>query len=576
MHGYYIKNIGMNRGKPRIWLEGRQIEDAGLSPGARFDIRTKSGSIILEAKADGSRIVSSKKKGDKEIPVIDINSKDLLALFDGMSAIRMVQKEGEIYLLPMASEIKKKERYTRLKNKLLANETLKIGSLSHGVGVLTHALHSGMSDAGVKTELAFANEIRENLITHAQTANSAWSPSTIPLSAPIQELAFDAKALDSLPKVEILESGLPCSGASVAGRSSRGTKHPEEHPEVGHLVVAALVIIAKVNPAIYVLENVVPYSSSASASILRNQLRDLGYNIHETILEGRDFNEIENRKRWCLVAVSEGVHFDWAMLQRPEKKDLVLSDFLDPIPEDSPLWSEMKGLKAKQERDLEQGKGFKMQVFKEDSELVGTMTKGYGKIRSTDPKLAHPSDPDLLRQFTPNENARFKSIPLDLIEGLSNTIAHEAIGQSISHGAFKAVGSLLGETIKQFAKDSGIDLKDPAAIVSLASAIANEVRESSEFIVSEIKRPVKGSIYEGPITINDLGMIVQDVGNGVGILHESKAIGDVSLNLGERVAINYPKSGLAIVDFFDREANVMDDILSASMHVNVNSSTPEL
>src|SRR5690606_31610596 len=131
-----------------------------------------------------------------------------------------------------------------------------------------------------------------------------------------------------------------------------------DHPHVGHLVVAALMILAKANPAVVIFENVVPYASSASASILRNQLRDLGYNTHETVLKGADFNALEHRDRWCMVAVTEGMHFDWSMLQLPAKQPLTLSDVLDDIPDDHPMWSEMKGLKAKQERDIAAGKGF--------------------------------------------------------------------------------------------------------------------------------------------------------------------------------------------------------------------------
>ena len=80
----------------------------------------------------------------------------------------------------------------------------------------------------------------------------------------MQELAFDEWAMKHLPTVEILEAGLPCSGASVAGRAKRSLALAEEHPEVGHLVVSFLMVIARVKPAVVLLENVKQYLTTGS------------------------------------------------------------------------------------------------------------------------------------------------------------------------------------------------------------------------------------------------------------------------------------------------------------------------
>lgn len=113
----------------------------------------------------------------------------------------------------------------------------------------------------------------------------------------------------------------------------------------------------------------------------------------------------------------------------------------------------MDGLKAKEERDKEAGKGFAMQILTERDMKCPTITKGYAKVRSTDPKLQHPSNPGLLRQFTPAEHARLKGIPEQLVSGLSATIAHELLGQSICYEPFLAVASLIGETLKNVSID---------------------------------------------------------------------------------------------------------------------------
>ena len=407
---------------------------------------------------------------------IDINSKALLAIFDGMAAIRVVVKQDQIYLLPLASEVKKRERFVRLREKLENGEPLAIGSLSYGGGILTHAIHAGLESAGINSKLAFANEIRGELLEHAAIHNDAWSETTQILSAPMQELAFDDRGVASIPKVEILEMGLPCSGASKAGKSKRGLENPEAHPHVGHLVVAALVIVSKTNPCFVVLENVPEYSQSASADILRNQLRDMGYNTHEKILNGKEWGAIENRNRWCMVASSVGIEFDFDQLQPPVVQENKLGDVLEPMALDDPRWTPMQGLKDKEIRDIAAGKGFKMQTFGADAGSIGTVTKGYGKVRSTDPKVKHPTDPNLLRQLTPVEHARVKQVPDHLVDGLCSTTAHEVLGQGIVYQPFKGVGALVGDALNSFVGrprvgTSAIKLID----VSVSDVEVNEV-----------------------------------------------------------------------------------------------------
>lgn len=569
LSGYFVKQVGRNRGKPRIWLEHQELATAGFKPGDRYEVRMKDGSVILSANPDGSRVVSAKparREGDAPVPVIDLNSEKLLALFAGMAAVRLVQFDGQIHLMPLAAELRKKERTSRLLRKLENDEPLSVGSLSHGAGFMTHSLHEGLQRAGLSTRLAFANDIRPELLQHASQRNDAWSPDTIPLAAPMQELAFDHAAMARLPRVEIAEAGIPCSGQSKSGRAKLGLSVPEAHPEVGHLIVAALVIIARVNPAIVLLECVPQFASSGSAAILRSQLRDLGYNTHETVLNGRDFNALEARERWFMAAVTDGMHFDWEMLQYPEKRTTRLSDVLDDIPDNSPLWSEMAGLKAKQARDIAAGKGFLMQIFRPEDARIATVTKGYARVRSTDPKIAHPTNPDLLRQLTPAEHSRIKQHPPRLIEGLANTIAHEVLGQSVVRDPIVAMGEAFGRSI--YALASG---EQPPSAAALFEAVADQIKSTASLTVSELRQPLANVKYVGPITVLELGSAIQDIGNGVGIVHRASAV--QGARLGELVTVQYPSTRAApTVKRHDTPAPDVSEPLRARLRVEAQAT----
>lgn len=452
MKDVWIKKVGENRGRPRIFLDGLQAIRAGFSPGQRFDAEVDGQRIVITRNDDGSRVVSSRKKSGESLPVIDINSRELLQVFDGMDAVRVVVGVDRVYLLPLASQARKVERLGRLKDKLQSGEPLAAGSLAHGGGVLAHAVHQGLHDAGIACDLHFANELRDDLLEQAIDHNTVWSDQTAALALPMQEMAQDEWLLAQLPKLEILEMGLPCSGASTAGRTKNQLTMMEQHEEVGHLVYSALVIISKTNPAVVLLENVPAYATTASAQILRHQFRDMGYSTHEAVLDGQDYGALEKRVRWCMVAVTNGVEFSFDNLAPPVRVVKTLGQVLDAgIGLDDPAWREARYLKDKEARNALDGHRFKMQFVTPQSTSVPTLRRHYNKGGSPDPRLRHPIDERLSRLLTPGEHAAVKQVPVELIAGLPATKAHELLGQGIAYEPFRAAGQRIGEAVLVFA-----------------------------------------------------------------------------------------------------------------------------
>jgi DNA (cytosine-5)-methyltransferase 1 len=456
MKDVWIKKIGENKGRPRIYLDGLQAVRAGFAPGERFEVIVDEDGrrVILQKNRDGTRRVSMKERGGKQYPVIDINSSELLGLFEGMDVVRMVVGTDSVYILPLASEVKKKERLARLTTKLRAGEPLAVGSLAHGGGILAHAVHQGLQAAGVDCHLAFANEIREDLLAHAAEHNDAWGGGgTAAVNLPMQEAVQDDWLMSRLPLLEVLEVGQPCSGASKAGRAKRGGGHAENHPEVGHLIFSTLVIIARTQPAAVLLECVPGYACSASADILRNQLRDAGYKVHEAILQGRDFGSLENRIRWCCVGVTQGVEFSFERLVPAVREVRTVADILDPsIGPDDELWRTVDYLKSKRERDEAKGSRFHMQFVQPTDSQVPVLRKAYYKGGSTDPRLVHPTDPERSRLFTHGEVARIKGVDETLVQGLSRTQAIEVLGQGIVYEPFRAAAQRIGEALLRAAE----------------------------------------------------------------------------------------------------------------------------
>lgn len=547
MDGYFIKSVGLNRGKPRVWFQGLELERAGFQPGQSYQIEVKGRTLVLTLHPDGSRVVTPKKVRSRTLPVIDLNSRELLAAFDGMAAVRVVVKDGAIYVLPLASELKKVERFQRLRSRLEQGQPLRIGSSSHGGGIMSHAIHEGLKRAGVTSEVTFANEIRSELLEHASIYNDAWSADTIPLAAPMQELAFDERGLAHVPQVEIYEVGIPCSGASRAGRAKRGLGQPEDHPEVGHLVVPTLILLNKAAPAICIFECVPLYSASASASILRTQLHEMGYTTHERIMCGKQWGALENRERWCMVAVTKGLDFDFDQLLPPDAAEHKIKEILEDIPLDDARWQKFEYLVDKQERDEAKGSNFKMQIATEDYESVGTITKGYAKVRSTDWKLRHPEKPDLMRLFTPVEHARLKGIPEHLLGDAATSLQHEILGQSVIYGKFTDVGQHIGNAVNRMMGHAVVPLANRAAVFKDALGIKQEAADLAAHVVTELScAEQSGGKYVGQVVAVGDEVIVQQTREGVGVLHDALAFRERP-SIGSVVAVQY-RDGTALVE----------------------------
>jgi len=63
--------VRANKGRARIWLEGKRLTAAGFAVGSRFNIEVIEGALVLRLDASGSRRVS----GKGERPIIDLSGR---------------------------------------------------------------------------------------------------------------------------------------------------------------------------------------------------------------------------------------------------------------------------------------------------------------------------------------------------------------------------------------------------------------------------------------------------------------------------------------------------------------------
>ncbi len=445
-HIAYIRPYAKD-GHRRIWIEGRRVSDSGFAPGGRYAVRYDVAARFVELTVTDAigKKVHRKTKNGGDWPIIDLFNGTLDSVIGDCSRLRVEFHPGRIRITTAPLRAAAARRAEQLTRTLAANQPLRMGSLFHGLGVLDYAVHSGIEDGGIATELRFAVEREVQYLDASLAANPVWTANALALLGDIQDID-----LADLPKVDALCAGIPCQGASDQGRTALGLKAPEMHPEVGHLFLPFLRIVEAVQPSVVLIENVPKYESTLSFEMIRRTFANLGYEMETLELCGNDFGALEDRRR--LVAVARVPEMPPVLACIDAFKAPVahaIADVLDPVPADAPEWKPYQGVHDKLARDaLKPGNGFKLNLLAAEDRKVPTLIKGYSTTKAWQPFLRHPTDAGLMRKFTAVEHARIKGIPEALIRGLPPTVAHETLGQSVIFPVFRAVGQAIARSLR--------------------------------------------------------------------------------------------------------------------------------
>lgn len=449
-------SVTESRGTPRVWVEGERLAREGIRPGMILSAFIEHGRMILspasvQAKQQGRTVTVSKRtRRGKITPLIEIRLPDLIKLF-GLAA-RVVVKivKGRLSISRHHLDDKIARRETRFIERITEGKPLEVSSLYHGGGVLSRALHDGFTQSGVANGIKLAAEIEPKYLDASLSNNrDIFLDNAIILNAPMEQLAFTSSGME----MDVCEGGVPCSGASRAGRASNGLMHPEEHDSAGAQFYAYLRMIEILNPAICFLENVCEYRRSASYAIVCATLKMLGYRLMDRVVNGNDFGVLENRDRMVMVAISEGleVDFDLNAIEPVREKEATLAEVLEPAAEAEreAEFRDYAHLREKEERDRKAGKGFMRNLLTPEADKVPTLVRDYAKAGSTSAQLQHPTNPLLTRLLTVLEHTRVKGIPAPLVSGLPKTVAHSILGQSVIYPAFVALAKSLGRSLRQ-------------------------------------------------------------------------------------------------------------------------------
>jgi DNA (cytosine-5)-methyltransferase 1 len=444
--------ISESRGVARLWLEGQKLLKAGVMVGARYEVRACRSTRRLELvpckgqEAGRAFTVSRRERNGVVVPLLEFRSPVLREVFSAADKVRVVIRLGRILITEIDKDRKVAERLLRLQQKVRRSEPLAVCSLFHGGGVLDRSVHSGLLRSGVGSFVQIGVELEGQYLDASLRNNPMlWTDESIAICSDIR----DVKRGPDIPQCDLLVAGIPCTGASRSGKAKNKLVATEDHPSAGALFMDFLEFVRFANPAIAIIENVPDYLNSTSMMVIRSALASFGYSVFECILDGAKYGALENRSRMAVVAYTEG-----ALTNLTEDdvlplrtKEATLEAILEPISPNDARWRSFDYLHDKETRDLAAGKGFQRQLLPSSAATCGCIGRGYAKGRSTEPFILHPTKPGLSRLLTAREHARVKTIPEEVVAGVSETVAHEILGQSVIFTAFEALAAAVGRLL---------------------------------------------------------------------------------------------------------------------------------
>jgi DNA (cytosine-5)-methyltransferase 1 len=418
-----VTPLGRNRDKSRLWIETRRLEALGFPPGTPFTVEARGDELVLRPSILAENHVSSRRTATGLRPIIDVANQAYLGPLADFPELKVTGWHERLQISPT-------RRATAIVRSRRLEPPFRVLEVFAGGGTLTAAVAGNEAyaiSAGIEIDPRFAD---------------IWQAAH-PGAALIQA---DIRAVETsdLPEFDILIGGIPCTSHSNLGRAKKGLGGKPELGDTGDLFLPVIGIVRERMPAAILFENVPSFGTSLAGQLLTTHLERLGYHVFTTVLKpNEEWNEIEDRKRWILVATLDRPFH----LKAPGIPNTTpVSDFLDPpdperdAPDARRIAATIEGLRRHQERHRALGHGFGFTVLDGSETRIPVIPKSYHKVNSG-PFVRTPYGLRLLRL---PEIERIRGIRLgisDYVEGVM------AVGQGVQPRVFHEMFNRLSKCV---------------------------------------------------------------------------------------------------------------------------------
>ncbi|MCL2399399.1 MAG: HpaII family restriction endonuclease [Defluviitaleaceae bacterium] len=322
-------------------------------------------------------------------------------------------------------------------------EKLKSIDLFAGIGGVRLGFDQAFGDS---VETVFISEWDEK----AQQTYRANFPNSVEISGDITQI--DEKVI---PSFDICLAGFPCQAFSLAG-AKKGFNDDYKGMSRGTLFFDVVRICAHHKPKVIFCENVkglAIHDKGRTFDIIKGTLTEIGYTVHESVLNSKDYGVPQNRERIYIIAFRNDIECSGFEFPQPTDSSKRIKDILEEQPVSAKYYLSdvyVETLRRHRARHEAKGHGFGFEIRGWDEIAGAIVCGGMGRERNLlidnrqadltpVTKIKGKVNTEGIRKMTPREWARLQGYPDSFALTVADVHLYKQFGNSVSVPVIKAI-----------------------------------------------------------------------------------------------------------------------------------------
>ncbi|GHU46781.1 cytosine-specific methyltransferase [Clostridia bacterium] len=269
---------------------------------------------------------------------------------------------------------------------------------------------------------------------------------------------------NDVPSFDICLAGFPCQAFSLAGQR-KGFDDNFKGKARGTLFLDVTRICDKHKPKVIFCENVkglTIHDKGRTFDIIKGTLKELGYMVHEDILNSKDFGVPQNRERIYIVAFRNDIDSTGFIFPKPTDNTKRIRDIIEDAPISARYYLSnvyVETLRRHRARHEAKGHGFGYEIRDWDNIAGAIVCGGMGRERNllidNRPHDMTPTthikgtiNQEGIRKMTPREWARLQGYPDTFKLPLADVHLYKQLGNSVSVPVIKEIAIQIKKILK--------------------------------------------------------------------------------------------------------------------------------
>ncbi|MCL2355565.1 MAG: DNA (cytosine-5-)-methyltransferase [Defluviitaleaceae bacterium] len=271
------------------------------------------------------------------------------------------------------------------------------------------------------------------------------------------EISGDITQIDEIdiPPFDICLAGFPCQAFSLAG-AKKGFSDDYKGLSRGTLFFDVARICAHHKPKVIFCENVkglTIHDKGRTFDIIKGTLTEIGYTVHESVLNSKDYGVPQNRERIYIVAFRNDIDSSDFEFPLPTDSSKRIKDIIEAQPVSAKYYLSdvyVETLRRHRARHESKGNGFGFEIRDWEDIAGAIVCGGMGRERNllidkrqTDltpvTKIKGKVNTEGIRKMTPREWARLQGYPDNFAFTVADVHLYKQFGNSVSVPVIKAI-----------------------------------------------------------------------------------------------------------------------------------------